>query len=130
MEVALPFGMHAAFSAGARPQPTTAVLSSDVAMLPFAAQPAGEQRAQSKKVRCGECTGCRGTDCGSCANCLDKPRFGGNGAGYHSHPSAFPAHASPAFECSPPTRQPAHGSRRRQEAGVLLAKVHLREAVR
>ena len=31
------------------------------------------------KVRCGECTSCLRRDCGVCANCRDKPRFGGNG---------------------------------------------------
>lgn len=32
-----------------------------------------------KRVRCGECRGCLGEDCGTCANCADKPKFGGQG---------------------------------------------------
>ena len=32
-----------------------------------------------KRVRCGECQGCMGEDCGHCANCADKPKFGGAG---------------------------------------------------
>lgn len=34
----------------------------------------------AKRVRCGECRGCMGDDCGHCANCADKPKFGGAGA--------------------------------------------------
>ncbi len=33
-----------------------------------------------KRVRCGACRGCLGEDCGQCANCMDKPKFGGAGA--------------------------------------------------
>jgi len=29
--------------------------------------------------RCGACSACRSKDCGTCKNCLDKPRFGGPG---------------------------------------------------
>lgn len=29
--------------------------------------------------RCGSCSACRSKDCGTCKNCLDKPRFGGPG---------------------------------------------------
>ena len=34
----------------------------------------------AKRTRCGECSGCLGEDCGKCANCADKPKFGGAGA--------------------------------------------------
>ena len=30
-------------------------------------------------INCGECDGCRHADCKTCINCLDKPRFGGEG---------------------------------------------------
>ena len=31
-----------------------------------------------KRTRCGDCDGCQvGEDCGTCSNCLDKPKFGG-----------------------------------------------------
>ncbi len=37
-------------------------------------------RASAAKVRrCGECEGCMRDDCGDCAACADKPRFGGKG---------------------------------------------------
>jgi len=29
--------------------------------------------------RCGACSACRSKDCGTCKNCLDKPRYGGPG---------------------------------------------------
>lgn len=32
-----------------------------------------------RRKRCGRCTGCTSTDCGSCRFCLDKPKFGGPG---------------------------------------------------
>ena len=34
----------------------------------------------SRRKRCGLCTGCTSSDCGSCAFCLDMPKFGGKGA--------------------------------------------------
>lgn len=37
----------------------------------------GQKRPRS--VRCGKCDGCERDDCGSCKNCLDKPKFGGIG---------------------------------------------------
>lgn len=30
--------------------------------------------------RCGECEGCMRDDCGQCAACADKPKFGGRGS--------------------------------------------------
>jgi len=33
----------------------------------------------SRFNRCGSCVACRAKDCGTCKNCLDKPRFGGPG---------------------------------------------------
>lgn len=33
----------------------------------------------AKTRRCGECEGCMRDDCGQCAPCADKPRFGGPG---------------------------------------------------
>ena len=33
----------------------------------------------SKRKRCGSCTGCTTTDCGTCQFCTDKPKFGGPG---------------------------------------------------
>ena len=38
---------------------------------------AGNKRPRS--VRCGNCDGCTRDDCGSCKNCVDKPKFGGLG---------------------------------------------------
>lgn len=32
-----------------------------------------------RSVRCGQCPGCVGDDCGMCKNCVDKPKFGGLG---------------------------------------------------
>ena len=38
---------------------------------------AGNRR---KRTRCGDCHGCQvGEDCGTCSNCLDKPKYGGTG---------------------------------------------------
>lgn len=34
----------------------------------------------AKGNRCGTCPACLRKDCGSCLNCLDKPKFGGRGA--------------------------------------------------
>ena len=39
----------------------------------------GSGRHSSKSRRCGECEGCMKDDCGDCAACRDKPRFGGKG---------------------------------------------------
>ena len=32
-----------------------------------------------RSVRCGKCDGCERDDCGTCKNCVDKPKFGGIG---------------------------------------------------
>ena len=37
----------------------------------------GNKRPRS--VRCGKCDGCERDDCGTCKNCVDKPKFGGIG---------------------------------------------------
>ena len=34
--------------------------------------------ADSKRPRCGTCSGCK-SECGSCKNCKDKKKFGGPG---------------------------------------------------
>ena len=41
----------------------------------------GDPRAPPKnqKYRCGKCDDCLLGDCGQCASCLDKPKFGGRG---------------------------------------------------
>lgn len=39
--------------------------------------PEGRRRAKRKRGRCNSCVPCKTPDCGSCANCLDKPRNGG-----------------------------------------------------
>ena len=36
-------------------------------------------RPGKRRGRCGECVGCLATDCGRCAACVDKPKFGGRG---------------------------------------------------
>ena len=40
-------------------------------------QPGAMKRPRS--VRCGKCDGCEREDCGTCKNCVDKPKFGGIG---------------------------------------------------
>ena len=40
----------------------------------------GSSDRASKSRRCGECEGCMRDDCGNCAACRDKPRFGGKGS--------------------------------------------------
>ena len=46
--------------------------------LPPPARPKqGNKRPRS--VRCGKCDGCERDDCGTCKNCVDKPKFGGLG---------------------------------------------------
>jgi len=39
----------------------------------------GSSGKAAKTRRCGECEGCMRDDCGQCAACADKPRFGGRG---------------------------------------------------
>ena len=34
----------------------------------------------TQKYRCGKCDECLVGDCGYCASCLDKPKFGGPGS--------------------------------------------------
>eukprot|EP00962_Isochrysis_galbana_P024599 scaffold7551_cov123-Isochrysis_galbana.AAC.14 len=42
--------------------------------------PRGDGRRQAARLqRCGKCGPCKATDCGTCQNCADKPRFGGKG---------------------------------------------------
>ena len=33
--------------------------------------------SRTRKMKCGQCDACRRPDCGKCANCLDKKKFGG-----------------------------------------------------
>ena len=40
----------------------------------------GSSAKAGKTRRCGECEGCMRDDCGQCAACVDKPRFGGRGS--------------------------------------------------
>lgn len=42
-------------------------------------KPALFTRVLVKKLRCGDCKGCKHDDCGACMNCADKPKFGGSG---------------------------------------------------
>jgi len=37
------------------------------------------QRTAPRTNRCGSCEACRAPDCGTCKECLDKPKFGGSG---------------------------------------------------
>mmetsp|Transcript_28812 Transcript_28812/g.65264 ORF Transcript_28812/g.65264 Transcript_28812/m.65264 type:complete len:326 (-) Transcript_28812:912-1889(-) len=37
------------------------------------------QKKRKRAVACGRCDACCREDCGLCLNCLDKPKFGGNG---------------------------------------------------
>lgn len=36
-------------------------------------------KKRKRTVACGQCDACCRDDCGACLNCLDKPKFGGNG---------------------------------------------------
>jgi len=36
-------------------------------------------KKRKRTVACGQCDACCRNDCGTCLNCLDKPKFGGNG---------------------------------------------------
>ena len=40
----------------------------------------GSSGKAAKTRRCGECEGCTRDDCGKCAACADKPKFGGRGS--------------------------------------------------
>ena len=37
------------------------------------------QKKRKRTVACGRCDSCGRDDCGTCLNCLDKPKFGGPG---------------------------------------------------
>ena len=37
------------------------------------------QKKRKRTVACGNCDACGRDDCGRCLNCLDKPKFGGQG---------------------------------------------------
>jgi len=37
-------------------------------------------KKRKRTVACGQCDACCRDDCGTCLNCLDKPKFGGSGA--------------------------------------------------
>ena len=39
----------------------------------------GSINKRPRSVRCGKCDGCERDDCGTCKNCVDKPKFGGIG---------------------------------------------------
>jgi len=39
----------------------------------------GKSQKRIRSSRCGTCTSCLQPDCGSCINCMDKPKFGGPG---------------------------------------------------
>ena len=67
--------LHGAGTASAEPAPPPP-LDDDVS-------PTTCKRAKylsAKGNRCGTCPACLRQDCGSCLNCLDKPKFGGRGA--------------------------------------------------
>ena len=65
-------------------KPTQASAYEAGLLLLLSAEPkrVGLQRQCGKLVRltrCGECFECAQEDCGKCANCLDKFKFGGTG---------------------------------------------------
>ena len=39
----------------------------------------GDAPLKNQKYRCNKCDDCLAGDCGECASCLDKPKFGGRG---------------------------------------------------
>ena len=39
----------------------------------------GDAPQRNQKYRCNKCDDCLAGDCGECASCLDKPKFGGRG---------------------------------------------------
>ena len=48
--------------------------------LPLGKKANGAPRQKRpRSVRCGQCDGCLRDDCGTCKNCVDKPKFGGIG---------------------------------------------------
>jgi hypothetical protein len=70
----------------------------------WAALDAEVEASPAKRARCGSCTGCRAQDCGACINCLDKRKFGGEGAELSQHAvpseSASCEHLSDDARCS------------------------------
>ena len=38
-----------------------------------------KSRIKHQMIRCGKCTGCKRSNCGSCKECLDKKQYGGAG---------------------------------------------------
>ena len=54
---------------------------SNIAEAPHEARPEWwAHKKRKRSVACGRCTACCRDDCGACLNCLDKPKFGGQGA--------------------------------------------------
>lgn len=47
--------------------------------LSAAPQPLKRKFGHARIVRCGNCLFCAQKDCGECASCLDKRKFGGEG---------------------------------------------------
>ena len=41
--------------------------------------PQGPSMIRARKRRCMKCAGCKREDCGSCINCKDMKKFGGQG---------------------------------------------------
>lgn len=61
--------------------PVVATLA-HLSATPTSSQPLVAARSVNKRprsVRCGKCDGCERDDCGTCKNCVDKPKFGGTG---------------------------------------------------
>jgi hypothetical protein len=57
--------------------PTNELPEERMQWAPMPVPRAGQKRPRS--VRCGRCNGCMRDDCGTCKNCVDKPKFGGLG---------------------------------------------------
>ena len=48
-------------------------------LLAIKTRPFQFHTSRHRKLRCSTCTECTKEDCGSCQECLDKPKFGGQG---------------------------------------------------
>ena len=64
--------------------PNKAVLRDASLLLQLSATPQLLKRSTGKGkhvrfLRCNNCVYCTRKDCGECPNCLDKPRYGGEG---------------------------------------------------